>query len=211
MSSGPGATPRAGTAPAPSSRPPGRASPPGPDWNSLNLPSREPRRKRTIVLVVGVVVVIVVATSVGVLASGVLRSKAPCNPTIPSPWNSGSWAVLTKCGSEIIVPAHHFYGYDAERFSDAQVLLGTFTSTSAIGVYLLNQTLFTALTGRTNLTTPPTNYSWSAGEVTGDTLDAIVPPSPSEYFLTLENLGDSNATISWSQSLVVAYITVQNS
>jgi hypothetical protein len=183
----------------------------GPDWNSLNLSARRRGRGRTLVLVIGIVVVVAVAASIGVYAAGVLTPKKPCNPTIPSPWNTGDWAVLAKCGSQIVVPAHSFYGYDAERFSDAQVLLGEFTSADSLGVYLLNQSLFTAVTAQSNVTAPPSNWSWTCGEVTVCSLHADVPPSPSEYFLTLENFGAVNTTIDWSLSLVVAYIPVQNS
>ena len=174
------------------------------DWRASTAAERPGRRRLYIGIVIAVAVGAVLAVVLGESVWG--SPGASCNPSIPSPWTSGRSAVLEKCGTRFVVPAHSYVGYSAERYSDAQILLGRFSSGTPVGTYLLNSTQFTAVVANPYATAPPANYSWTCGVVALCNLHAIVPPSPSEYFLTFENFNGTNASVVWSLSLVVAYI-----
>ncbi len=173
------------------------------DWAAPAFPPR-PRRRRLVYVGVGLAVAAVVAAAV--VASGDLSGRAPCNPTIPKIWTSGQYAVIKPCGSRFTVGHGSYVGYSAGRFSDAEIVLGKFTSSVPLGAYLLNGTQYTALEGNSSPLVPPSGWFWSGGVAATDNVNATVPPSPPEYFLVLYDFGTQNASVVWSLSLIVAYV-----
>lgn len=168
-------------------------------------PARSRSRRLRLALGVGVAVAVVIV--VVVIAPNLwLRSSPRCNPVIPAPWNSGGSAVLVPCGTRLTIPPDSFQAYSAERFSDAELLVGQFSATGPVGSYLLNDTEFTSLEANPHPTVPPTGWFWSCGEGSGCAVQAKVPPSASEYFLVLENFNGTNVSVVWSLSLLVAWI-----
>lgn len=156
-------------------------------------------------MAVGIVVAVVVLLAIDYAAG------PSCAPPVPKLWQTGSTTVLVPCGTHVTLPADSYVGYSAGRFSDAEILLGKFQSSAPIGAYLLNSSQFDSLNSNPHPTGPPGQPFWTCGVVASCQLNADVPPSPSEYFLALENFNSTNASVVWSQSLTVAWISVNNS
>ncbi|HXY47767.1 MAG TPA: hypothetical protein VEK13_07745 [Thermoplasmata archaeon] len=186
---------------------PGAESSPVRDWAKPPLPRRSRPRRLRLGIGVGIAVAVGIVLLTVVVAPNLwFRSSGRCNPTIPSPWNSGGSDVLVSCGTRFVLSPESFQAYSAERFSDAELLVGEYSANGSIGSYLLNDTEFTSLLAAPHPTAPPAGWFWSCGEGTGCSVQAKVPPSASEYFLVLENFNGANVSVVWSQSLLVAWI-----
>jgi hypothetical protein len=174
------------------------------DWSA---PAVRPRSRRRLVLYIGVAVVVVAVISATAVSAGWFARRAPCDPTISGIWATGQYAVIEPCGTHVTVAPGAPVTYSAGRYTDAQIMLGKYSSSSPIGSYLLNMSEFTNLTQHPDPPGPPAGWFWSCGPVaTTCNVNADVPPSPSEYFLVLIDFGSSPASVVWSLSLLVAYV-----
>lgn len=168
------------------------------------------RRRRFLVL--GVTIAVVGAV---VIASAVLlppRPLAPsCVPGPPPGLTHDQKFVLAACDSTVTLGPHSFTSYTIVRLSDQMTVLGQFTATPSIngslGAYLLNSSEFGELLANPSPAQLPSEYFWSSGPGPVSNISVVVPGSPGQYYIAIENAGATGISILWTLALVIYYGT----
>lgn len=149
----------------------------------------------------------VVAAFIGlVIVPGLLVHDSPsCAPADPPGWTDTDSAQVVGCHTTFTLAGDSYTYYGAVRYSDGEIMVGDYSSAVAIGAYLLNSTELGQVEQSPTVTAPPPSSVWSCGQVTVCNVQADVPPSPGSYFLVLENLHSSKASVEWTTSLLILY------
>lgn len=149
------------------------------------------------------VAVLVVTTLVFVPSVWFGSASPRCTPAVPSYF--ADQLVLVACGTTEPVGPDHYWVIGIPRMSDDQTLYGFYVGSAALGAYLLNGSQVLELLANPHPTAPPAASFWSCTTGASCAVNVEIPPSPGQYSLALENLGPTNASARWSQSLVLAY------
>jgi hypothetical protein len=192
---------------APRSSEPSPGAPDPRTWDLPRLPERSRFRAALPGIAVGAVVVavVVVTTLVFVPSLWFGSSSARCDPPVPSYFTDQ--LVLVRCGTTEPIGADHYWLLGLPRESDDQTLFGQFSATTMLRAYLLNGSQALELLANPHPTAPPTSSFWNCTTVElSCTVNTQIPPSPGQYSIALENLGSANASATWVQSLLIAYV-----
>lgn len=173
--------------------------------------SVRPRARR--VLEIGAVVAIVL-----VIAGAIYLAEHPapapsCIPPAPTGLTGDPYYVIAGCGTPVGVDAHSFVSYQVPRLSDGETVLGAYAATPApdapAWVYVLNSTEFSALPPAPSAA-PPKSF-WAASSGADGNFSVQVPGSPAQFYVVLENVGNTTFSVRWTESLVMYYVTPQGS
>lgn len=146
---------------------------------------------------------LVVATLVLVPSLWFGSPPARCNPAVPSYFSDQ--LVLVACGTTEPIGADHYWVIGIPRMSDDQSLYGLYAGSASLGAYLLNGSQVLELLADPHPSAPPPASFWSCTTGASCAVNVEIPPSPGQYSLALENLGPTNASVRWSESLLLAY------
>jgi hypothetical protein len=169
-------------------------------------------RSRRRWLLIGLPIGGVAALVVGfILLSPPTGASTNCNPSAPRGLGSDSTFVLAPCHSTVPIRPHSYTSYSVRRLSDGESVVGQYTSNRtsdvSLAAYLLNTTEFGQVMGIPNVTAPPPHYLWSESSVPECNISIPVPGSPIQYYIVIENTGNSSVSIDWTQTLLVFYAT----
>lgn len=176
-------------------------------WDAPRVPERTRLRAALPGLAIAAVVfaVFVVTTLLFVPSLWFGSSSGPCNPPVPSYFTDQ--LVLVRCGTTDPIGPDHYWVLGLPRESDDQTLFGHFSGTTVLSAYLLNGSQVLELLANPHPTAPPPASFWNC--TTGELSCAVstqIPPSPGQYSIALENLGSANASATWTESLLIAYV-----
>lgn len=166
-------------------------------WDPANPPPRK-RSRRWIALGVVVVAIALVAT-----AGWAYRAPAPvvgCGSP-PAKNTRATILVLANCGSTVAMSADSFQAYQLSLYSDHMSLSGKFVADSAVGTYVVNNSVMAILDSNPHQTAPPPAYYWTCGTVTNCSVAMPLPGSPIQYYLVLENLHAQSLSVRWTEAL----------
>jgi hypothetical protein len=176
-------------------------------WDRPRAPERSRFRVALPWVATGAVVVavFVVTTLVFVPSLWFGSASVRCNPSVPSYFKDQ--LVLVHCGTTEPVGTDHYWVLGLPRESDDQTLFGEFSGTVGLSAYLLNGSQVLELLANPHPSAPPSASFWNCTtRVLGScAVSTQIPPSPGQYSLAIENLGSSNASATWTESLLIAY------
>jgi hypothetical protein len=150
-----------------------------------------------------VIVAVLAATYVFVPTLWFGPALSHCDPPVPSYF--ADRLVLAGCGTQEPIGVDHYWVLGLPRMSDDQTLYGYYTGTTPLGAYLLNGTQVLQLLADPHPTAPPPASFWNCTSGPSCAVDTAIPPSPGQYSIALENLGEANASATWNESLLIAY------
>ena len=175
-------------------------------WDAPRAPARSRFRAALPWLgIAGVVIVVFVVTTllfVPTLWFGPPHSH--CNPSVPSYFTHQ--LVLVGCGTKEPIGADYYWVLGLPRVSDDETLYGYYSGTTPLGAYLLNGSQVLELLSNPHPTAPPPASFWNCTTDSSCAVNTVIPPSPGQYSIALENLGPANASASWNESLLIAYV-----
>jgi hypothetical protein len=175
-------------------------------WDVPRVPEQSRLRRALPGLAIAAVVVAVFVATTLVFVPALWFGPPPshCDPPVPSYF--ADRLVLVPCGTEEPIGPDHYWVLGLPRASDDQTLYGNYTGTTTVGAYLLNGTQVLELLANPHPTTPPPANFWNCTiEDFSCAVDTAIPPSPGQYSIVLENLGEANASATWTESLLIAY------
>jgi len=165
--------------------------------------------RRRLLGLVGAVCVVAAIVSLLVLAWPNGGAPANCAPPKPQGLVGAESYVLAPCHSSVELAPRSYASYQVVRLSDGETVAGQFAASSApnitVNPYVLNSSQFGDLP--TAPSTPPPSYFWGSGPVTDLNLSVQVPGSPAQFFVVIENLGPDPITITWTEELVIYYVS----
>ena len=166
------------------------------------------RRRVGIIVTAGAVAAVLIVTLVLFLPSS---SSGSCAPSPPSYLTDPASQQLLACHTSASLPANSYVSYSMPRDSDTETVVGQYTATfggnASVEAFLINGSQLSQLETNPHLTEPPAGVPSTCGAVNVCDVSVAVPPSPDQYYLTLENLGGSPASVEWTQSLILYYVS----
>jgi hypothetical protein len=128
-----------------------------------------------------------------------------CNPPVPPVLQANEYVVV-GCGGEERIGPDSYWVQPLARQSDDQTLYGHYRSTVAVASFLLNGTQVGELLAAPHPSGPPNGSFWSCAPALNCAVAAPIPMSPDVYSFVIENLGTENASVTFNETLLIAYL-----
>jgi len=158
--------------------------------------------------------VIVLAVVAGIVGAAIVYFPASSSPATcilgpPTGLSHDSTYLLVPCGTTVTLPAHSFVSYTMVRFSDQMTAVGQYVATGptngSLGAFLLNSSELGPLLANPSPQQFPAQSFWDAGTCSVCNLSVVVPGSPGQYYLVLENIGPTAIPVEWPFGLAIYY------
>jgi hypothetical protein len=171
------------------------------------MPPRKTSKFLFVGIAAGIAVAIIVAAVVLYPAIG---TSSNCTPSPPSALKNAQVQELVSCHTSVSLGPTSYQSYAMPRLSDDETTVGQYTVTQSgnltVQTFLVNGSQLGQLIVNPHPSTPPAAPFWSSGLVHICNVSVDDGPSPGQYFLVIENLGGTAATVEWTQSLVLYYV-----
>lgn len=166
------------------------------------------KKRRLLFLAIALVVVGSVITAAIVLFPA-SPSPATCVLGPPTGLSQDSTYLLVPCGDSMTMKPHSFVSYTMVRLSDQMTAVGQYVpagpTNGSLGAFLLNSSELGPLLANRSPEEFPANSFWDSGPCSVCNLSVVVPGSPGQYYLVLENIGPTAISLDWPFGLVIYY------
>jgi len=150
----------------------------------------------------------------GIIAAAIVlfptsSSPATCILGPPTGLSHDSTFLRIPCGTTTMLPPQSFVSYTMVRLSDQMTAVGQYVpvgpTNGSLGAFLLNSSEMGPLLQNPSPQQFPAAYFWDSGNCSVCNLSVVVPGSPGQYYLVLENIGPTALSVEWPFGLAIYY------